>query len=1089
MRQILCPVVVGRHEELDVLQAALDAARAGRGRLVLLRGGAGVGKSRLTLQLEAAARSAGMRVLRGRAAASSSSVPFRPVAEALLGATRAAGPPDAPELAAYRSVLGALIPEWSTPGRPVADRGLLLQEAALRLLRVLAGAAGALLTLEDLHWADAETLALVEYLADNVAAERLLCLATMRSDEPLPAPTLPALLAARRNALVLALDRLPDADVDAMARAALDAPGLPDGLGRLLASRAEGVPFLVEEVLASCVASGALVRHRGVWELRTDRAPRVPETFQGMLRERLRSLGERDRAVLGAAAVLGRRFDWSLIGDAAGLDRGTVLSALRAAVDTQIVSPEDSAEDPGFRFRHALTREAVLQDLLPPERAELAARAARAIQRAHPGLPGPWCERAADLQELAGDRTAAARLLLESARRSLARTALASAESALDRARSLAGDDRDLTVEVDEVLVEVLSLAGKPDRAVQAGERLAASLARAETSPGRAGRARLSLGRALAGAGATDRALGELDEAARLARAAGDEGLLARVWSFRAQVEVLRGGYEAGIELASRALAIAERLTLSEVACECLDVLGRRASVRDHQRGVEVFRRELEIAERADLGLWKVRALLELGTVEMTSSGDIADLARAAALAEREGAVSALALQNQCWPHLLAGRWDDLAAANQRCAELCRRFGLGLLPHALIVTGLIHAARDELRDMEVALREAEDATDDPNIHGAAWGSRATLALLREDRGHAVDAFERAVGLLRRTQGVTNWHFLGTRAVLLELEGRGGEAARGELGGIGAPLAYWNEASLDQSEAIALGRAGRSRDGEAAARRAGERLRGAHWLRCLHARLLAEAAIADGWGDPVGWLRQALPVLESAGHDRVVAACKALLRRAGAPLPRKGRGESEVPLDLRSLGVTSREMDVLRLVADGLSNRDRRAARRARPGGGRARPRPRRRRGRARRPLGDRRRRPGIAGGPRGRRRGRRGRPGGRRDPVRLLHRHAVERHRVLRRRAVLRRGVPHPPRAGLHLGVHPRRRRGGGPPPDRLTAGGVRPAAGAFGPPAGPAAASRPPDLAGAGHAAPAQPAAPGVRLGLGAGRRRRLLP
>jgi len=110
---------------------------------------------------------------------------------------------------------------------------------------------------------------------------------------------LPALLVARRNAVVLAVERLSDADVEAMAMATLDTPSLPDGLGRLLASRAEGVPFLVEEVLASCVASGALVRERGVWELRTDRAPRVPETFQGMMRERLRSIGEQDRAVLG----------------------------------------------------------------------------------------------------------------------------------------------------------------------------------------------------------------------------------------------------------------------------------------------------------------------------------------------------------------------------------------------------------------------------------------------------------------------------------------------------------------------------------------------------------------------------------------------------------------------------------------------------------------------------------------------------------------------------------------------------------------------------------------------------------------------
>src|SRR5207249_3222456 len=110
------------------------------------------------------------------------------------------------------------------------------------------------------------------------------------------------------------------------------------------------------------------------------------------------------------------------------------------------------------------------------------------------------------------------------------------------------------------------------DRAVQVGEGLVAALARSDALPGRAGKARLSLGRALAGAGESERALDELDEAARLARTADDEGLLARVWSFRAQVELLRGGYEAGVDLAVRAFAIAERLNLSEVACECLDV-------------------------------------------------------------------------------------------------------------------------------------------------------------------------------------------------------------------------------------------------------------------------------------------------------------------------------------------------------------------------------------------------------------------------------------------------------------------------------------------------------------------------------------
>ena len=131
----------------------------------------------------------------------------------------------------------------------------------------------------------------------------------------------------------------------------------------------------------------------------------------------------------------------------------------------------------------------------------------------------------------------------------------------------------------------------------------------------------------------------------------------------------------------------------------------------------------------------------------------------------------------------------------------------------------------------------------------------------------------------------------------------------------------------------------------------------------------------------------------------------------------------------------------------------------------------------------------VAGCPLGRRRDQRGPPCGRRGPVRLLRRHSVGWHGAVRGRAVVRRGVPDPRRAGVHLGRHSLRGRQGGPPPDRVARGGLRRAARAFRPAAGRAAAPRPPDLAGAGHAAPAQPGAPGIRPGLGAGRRCRLSP
>jgi DNA-binding NarL/FixJ family response regulator len=94
-----------------------------------------------------------------------------------------------------------------------------------------------------------------------------------------------------------------------------------------------------------------------------------------------------------------------------------------------------------------------------------------------------------------------------------------------------------------------------------------------------------------------------------------------------------------------------------------------------------------------------------------------------------------------------------------------------------------------------------------------------------------------------------------------------------------------------------------------------------WYRQYARRLTAEAALVDGWGTPVAWLREAADFFAARGEQPIAAACRALLRRAGAPVPRTGRGDSAVPAKLRALGVTSREVDVLVLVAEGLTNRE------------------------------------------------------------------------------------------------------------------------------------------------------------------------
>jgi DNA-binding CsgD family transcriptional regulator len=94
-----------------------------------------------------------------------------------------------------------------------------------------------------------------------------------------------------------------------------------------------------------------------------------------------------------------------------------------------------------------------------------------------------------------------------------------------------------------------------------------------------------------------------------------------------------------------------------------------------------------------------------------------------------------------------------------------------------------------------------------------------------------------------------------------------------------------------------------------------------WYRQYARRLTAEAALTDGWGDPVKWLREAAAYFAGRGDDRIAAACRGLLRDAGAPVPRQLPQSSELPAQLRALGVTGREAEVLGLVARGLANRE------------------------------------------------------------------------------------------------------------------------------------------------------------------------
>lgn len=172
---------VGRDSELDLLGRAVSEAGQGRGGAVFILGEAGIGKTRLLRETERAGVTAGAVVLRGRA--SGPAALFRPLAEALFSVLREPGVPDDPELTPYRSALSRLVPEWRMRRLPGADDSLLvLAEGVLRLCRRFGRAGGCVVLLDDLHEADEDTLAVVDYLAGNVAGEGVLVVGTLRAE-------------------------------------------------------------------------------------------------------------------------------------------------------------------------------------------------------------------------------------------------------------------------------------------------------------------------------------------------------------------------------------------------------------------------------------------------------------------------------------------------------------------------------------------------------------------------------------------------------------------------------------------------------------------------------------------------------------------------------------------------------------------------------------------------------------------------------------------------------------------------------------------------------------------------------------------
>ena len=796
---------------------------------------------------------------------------------------------------------------------------MVLGEAILRVLAAVNEGVGCVLVLEDLHWADADTVEVVEYLADNLADQPILCLISLRDEEPSLALSRVPGLAARRSASILQLRRLTGEEVSAVAAGCLGGSPVPAALVEVLVTRADGLPFLVEELLAAMVQAGELRRTAQGWMLDRSVGAAVPMTFAETVRRRIGAAAGM-RELLGAAALLGRTFDWRLLPEMIkDEDEAGVVTLLRRAVEAQLLSVE--VGDGGFRFRHALTREAILADLLPPERVLLASSGLRAIQQTHPGVPGEWCELAAELAEAAGQPAQAADLHLESGRRGFGRGALASAEAACERARHLVGDDPRRAVEIDEMLCEVLVAAGNAEQVSEVGRRLLSNLVHVCAPQARQARVHLLLARAAVVSADWSQARDQLHLAEGQAASgdiAGDSEVLA------ARVALGEGHLDDAAALARIALGTAQTSGRYEQACEALEVLGQRERQRDLAAAEEAFTAALRLADQHDLPLWRVRVLHELGTIDLIAGGPLDRLAQA-----RQAALAAGALATAATVSLQMAAWSinkaepaSAIAAGRCCAAEAVRLRLHLIAGVgFVLQAVGHALLDQRTEMEAAIdRAVSISAGHREVRGgAAIMARALLWMVREDRRRALVELDAGMELLRDTPVTAPGR--GLWALLHALDCGDGPAAVAEVEASGLTVYWLIRGWIGHARAVELGRRGHTAEAEQAFANADADLAPCDWYRHHARRLAAEAAIRDRWGDPKRWLAEALTFFDAAGPPAVASACRSLLRQAGAPVPRRQRSAQDLPRALTAAGVTPREAEVLKQLAEGRSTRD------------------------------------------------------------------------------------------------------------------------------------------------------------------------
>jgi predicted ATPase/DNA-binding SARP family transcriptional activator len=665
---------VGRRSELELLLAGLEDALAGRGRLFLLSGEPGIGKSRLADEIASHAKERGARVLWGRCWEAGGAPAYWPWIQALRTHVRGSDPETLrDEVGEHAADLAQILPELRQlfgnlpeprPLDPEAARFRLF-DATSSLLDRAADTHPLVVVLDDLHAADESSLLLLRFLASELPVTRVLVIGTYREVDPVPSGVVSETLAdvLRGSAQRLRLRGLDRAEVAELVREVTDADP-SERLVSFLHTETEGNPLFVSEFLRLLGSEGALAAEG-------ETVVKVPDTIREVIGRRLRTLSQPARQMLTLAAVIGRDFDLRVLETAAGGEADALLDPIDEAFAARVIADSPDGEHL-MRFAHALLRDAFYEDLSPARRAEAHRRVGDALEAVFGANLEPHLAELAHHYFAAGPRGDPAKTIEFNRRagdQALAALAYEEAtrlyERALRALERVGSRDAQATSGLLLSLADAHARAGDSSRAKENALR-AAELAQSARLPELLARAALTYGgRVVIVAAYEDRVLVELLEDA-LEQLGPEESVLRARLLARLATALRHEPDPARREAASReALEIARRLDDSSTLAYALD--GRAGAIWSPDRLEErlgVAEELIDIAgrigdkERAFQGRGhRAYALLELGEIDAANH----ELDSRVRLAEELGqpAQLFLARANRGLRALFEGRFED----------------------------------------------------------------------------------------------------------------------------------------------------------------------------------------------------------------------------------------------------------------------------------------------------------------------------------------------------------------------------------------------------------------------------------------------